>query len=166
MPQYADSAYGLPQYELGAPTYADGGMSPEQAMMMEQMGAQQAPPQQGGPQQQFDQEQLMNAIAQMMQQGMQPDQIMQQLVSMGVPEVMASELLKLVMQQMQGAMPTGMEQQGSMPPGGMPPEGMMPPPMGMYGGSYANGGMVGQEMEVTPQQLEDLRRRGIQFEIV
>jgi hypothetical protein len=166
MPQYADSAYGLPQYELGAPTYADGGMSPEQAMMMEQMGAQQAPPQQGGPQQQFDQEQLMNAIAQMMQQGMQPDQIMQQLVSMGVPEVMASELLKLVMQQMQGAMPTGMEQQGSMPPGGMPPEGMMPPPMGMYGGSYADGGMVGQEMEVTPQQLEDLRRRGIQFEIV
>jgi hypothetical protein len=139
------------------------------------MGAQQPG---GGPQQKFDQEQLMNAIFQMMQQGMAPEQILQQLVSMGVPEIMATELLNLIVQQMQGGMPTGLEQQGAMPPGagqmppqeGMmppaPPQGMMPPPMGMYGGSYARGGMIGQEMEVTPQQLEDFKNKGIEFEII
>jgi hypothetical protein len=35
-----------------------------------------------------------------------------------------------------------------------------------YGGMYQGGGMIGDEMEVTPEQLEMLRQQGYQFDII
>jgi hypothetical protein len=171
LPDYAGSAYGLPQFELGAPIYADGGMSPEEAMMMQQQGASAPPPQQGGG---MDQQQIIQAIVQMIQQGMDPNQIMQQLAQNGVPPELAQQLVMMVMQQVQGGggAPGG---QGGM--GGGQPNGMqqpMAPPspeQGMEGmqmpGGMARGGMVrGWEGEVTMQQLEELRKKGVKFDII
>lgn len=169
LPDYASSAYGLPQFELGAPMYAEGGMSPEEAMMMQQQGP---APEQGGAG--MDQQQIVQAVMQMMQQGMDPNQIMQQLVQSGVPPQMAEQVIMMVMQQVQGGGgPAG--GQGGM--GGGQPNGMqqpMAPPspeQGMEGmpmpGGMAKGGMVpGWEGEVTMAQLEDLKRRGIKFDII
>jgi hypothetical protein len=171
LPDYASSAYGLPQFELGAPIYANGGMSPEEAMMMQQQGAGMPSPDQGGG---MDQQQIVQAVMQMMQQGMDPNQIMQQLVQGGVPPQMAEQIIMMVMQQVQGGGgPAG--GQGGM--GGGQPNGMqqpMAPPspeQGMEGmpmpGGMARGGMTpGWEGEVSMAQLEDLKRRGIKFDII
>jgi hypothetical protein len=163
LPDYASSAYGLPQFELGAPIYADGGMSPEEAMMMQQQGA---APQQGGGE--MDQQQIVQAIAQMIQQGMDPNQIMQQLVQGGVPAQMAEQLVMMVMQQMQG----GQEGMGDgQPNGAQQPMAPASPEQGMEGmqmpNGMAKGGMVpGWEGEVSMAQLEDLKRRGIKFDLI
>jgi hypothetical protein len=162
LPDYASSAYGLPQFELGAPIYADGGMSPEEAMMMQQQGA--APEQGGG----MDQQQVVQAIMQMIQQGMGPDQIMQQLVQGGVPPEMAQQLIQMVMMQVQGGQ-GGMG--GGQPNGVQQPMAPASPEQGMEGmqmpGGMARGGMVpGWEGEVTMDQLEELRRKGIKFDII
>jgi len=90
------SMYNIQFPEVG-PRYQEGGMAPEEQAMMAQ---QQAPPQQGGG---MDPQQIMQEVAQMLQQGAQPDQIMQQLVQEGVPEQMAQQIIQQVMQQMQGA---------------------------------------------------------------
>jgi hypothetical protein len=168
LPDYASNAYGLPQFEMGAPIYANGGMSPEEAMMMQQQGA--APEQGGG----MDQQQIVQAVMQMIQQGMDPNQIMQQLVQGGIPPEMAEQVIMMVMQQVQGGGgPAG--GQGGM--GGGQPNGMqqpMAPPspeQGMEGmpmpGGMARGGMTpGWEGEVTMAQLEDLKRKGIKFDII
>jgi len=50
-------------------------------------------------------------VAEMLQQGAQPDQIMQQLVQMGVPPEMAQQVIEQVMQQMQGGQEQAPEQQ-------------------------------------------------------
>lgn len=147
--------------------YADGGMSPEEAAMMQQQQGQQAPPEQGGGGQDAQMQQLVQEVAQALQQGADPNQVMQQLVQQGVPQEMAQQIIQMVMEQLQG----GAQQQGA------PQEAMQEqPPMRMYGGGdsfnyggmYANGGQfqVGQEMDVTPAQLEELRRQGIQFKII
>lgn len=176
LPDYAGSAYGLPQFELGAPIYAEGGMSPEEAMMMQQQQQGAAapqgmmPPQDGGAQGgQFDQQQVIQAIFQMIQQGMPPEQIMQQLVQGGVPEQMAQELIQMVMQQMQAG--GGQEGMGEQPNGAQQPQAPAGPEQGMQGmpmpGGMARGGMTpGWEGEVTMQQLEELRKKGVKFDII
>lgn len=127
IPEYGASAYGqLPQYNMGA-SYADGGMPPEQAAMQQAQSQQQGPPQGGG----MDPQQVMQGIAQMLQQGAKPEQIMQQLVQMGIPQDQAQQMIQQVMQQMQAG-----QQQG-------PQEEMTEAPQGMYGGIYDDGGEAG-----------------------
>lgn len=136
VPSYADSAYGLPKFGMGAmgvPTAMYGGYSyggptfsqhtgyprqdyvpaldwmQEGGMMEQQMMEQQGAPQQQG--QQIDPQQLMQMVAEMLQQGAQPDQIMQQLVQMGVPPEMAQQVIEQVMQQMRGGQEQAPEQQ-------------------------------------------------------
>ena len=53
-------------------------------------------PQQGGP------DQLMQEVAQALQQGTPPEQIMQMLIQNGVPQQEAQQVIQVVMQQMQG----------------------------------------------------------------
>jgi hypothetical protein len=169
LPDYASSAYGLPQYEMCAPIYADGGMSPEEAMMMQQ---QQGAGMEGGGGDQ--QQQIVQAIMQMLQQGMDPNQIIQQLGEAGVPPQMAQQMVVAVVQQVQGGggaaggqggmgggQPNGVQQQAAP---ASPEQGMegMPMPGGM-----ARGGMTpGWEGEVTMQQLEELRKKGVKFDII
>ena len=74
---------------------------------MYQMGGEMAPqqaPQQGG-----DQEQIMQAIVQMLQQGLQPEQIVGELVKMGIPQEAAIQAVQMVMEQVQQSQ--GMQQQ-------------------------------------------------------
>lgn len=142
VPSYGDSAYGLPQYNWGA-NYQEGGMAPEG------MAPQGPPPQQPSEGGGIDPQQVMQEVAQMLQQGAQPEQIMQQLVQEGVPEEIAQQIIQQVIQQMQGGQA---EQQG--------------PPQQMYGG-YAKGGIsAGQEMDVSPAQMEALRQQGYKFDII
>jgi len=77
-------------------------------------------PQQGGEDQQ---QQLMQQIAQALQQGMPPEQVMQQLVKMGMPQDQAQQIIQMIMQQMQGG--AGGQEQA---------------PMQMYGGGMKMGG--------------------------
>lgn len=159
IPDYASSAYGLPQFEMGAPIYADGGMSPEEAMMMQQ---------QQGSAPMDQQQQIVQAVMQMLQQGMDPNQIMQQLVQGGVPPQMAQQVLMMVMEQIQGGQ-GGMG--GGEPNGAQQPMAPASPEQGMEGmqmpEGMARGGMTpGWEGEVTMEQLEDLRRKGIKFDII
>jgi hypothetical protein len=170
LPDYADNAYRLPQFGLGSPVYANGGISPEEDMMMQQQAApQEMSPEGGGQQGQFDQQQVIQAVFQMIQQGAAPEQIMQQLVQSGIPEEMAQQLIQMVMQQMQsgaegqmgGGQPNGVQQ--PMAPAG-PEQGMQGMPMP---GGMARGGMTpGWEGEVTMQQLEELRKKGVKFDII
>jgi len=159
--------------------YAEGGMSPEQAMMMEQQ--QGAAPQEQGGGEDAQMQQIMEAVVNMLEEGMQPQEIMQKLVEAGLPQEMAQQVIQHVMEDQQGG---GQEQQ--MPPQGGMPEQMMQEapmqegmegqmPMQMYGG-FAYGGnpmfpdggehRIGDEIEVSPAQLEELRRKGIKFEII
>jgi len=71
-------------------------------------------PQQGGP------DQLMQEVAQALQQGTPPEQIMQMLIQNGVPQQEAQQVIQVVMQQMQG------QDQGASQ---MPDQQMMPPGM-------------------------------------
>lgn len=74
------------------------GISIERANELVQM-------QEGGEQGQDQMQQVFEAIAQMLQQGMQPEEVAQQLVQMGVPQEQVGELINQVMQ-------GGMAQQG------------------------------------------------------
>ena len=79
---------------------------------MYQMGGEMAPqqaPQQGG-----SQEQIMQAIVEMLQQGLQPEQIVGELVKMGIPQEAAIQAVQMVMQQVQQSQ--GMQQQQAAPP--------------------------------------------------
>jgi hypothetical protein len=78
--------------------------------------------QQGG---QPQQEQIMQQVMQALQQGVPPEEVLGQLVQMGLPEEQAVQLIQAVMQQLQGAQQQAPPQQG-MAPEGMPPEGMVP----------------------------------------
>ena len=99
-------------------------------------GPQQGPPQ--GPQQGPSQgvQEIIARVIEALQQGMQPEQIMQQLVKLGIPEEQAMALLQKVIQDVQGQQgpPQGMSAQGPpppMPPQGGPSQGGMPPEMMM-----------------------------------
>lgn len=115
-----------------------GQLSDAEAMGMAQMGmpmpqqAQQQPPQQGG-----QQEQLIQMVAQALQQGASPEEIMQKLVEMGIPEDQAMQVVQMVAEQLQGSqeqMPDEMEQQMSMAQMGM----------GMSGSDFEEFGFNGQ----------------------
>jgi len=165
VPEYGSQAYGgfsyggvpLPEYNMGS-SYQDGGyypeggeVSPEDQAGMDMQQAQQEQqgvPQEGGaPEQgQVDPQQIIQAVGQMIQQGMQPEEIAQKLVEMGIPEDQAMQVIQAVMEQMQG----GGQEQGPQeemmegPQGQEAPmqEGMegQAPPMGMYGGRFDYGG--------------------------
>lgn len=103
--------------------------------------------QQGG---QPQQEQIMQQVMQALQQGVPPEEVLGQLVQMGLPEQQAVQLIQAVMQQLQGAQQQAPPQQGMAPEGmvpeGMPPEGMVPegqPMMRTGGGLRKYQGDVG-----------------------
>ena len=148
-------------YMYGGGYYADGGMAPEQqgGMPPEQGGG--APQQGGGDQMQ----QIVQFIAQALQQGMQPEEIVKKLIEAGLPEDQAAQIVQAVIQQMQGAQqnpggpepngvqeyPQGPQEEMAEGPQGQeaPPQEAMEgqPPMRMggtpcynCGGMYANGG--------------------------
>lgn len=115
-----------------------GQLSDAEAMGMAQMGmpmpqqAQQQAPQQGG-----QQEQLIQMVAQALQQGASPEEIMQKLVEMGVPQDQAMQVIQMVAEQLQGSqeqMPEEMEQQMPMAQMGM----------GMSGSDFEEFGFNGQ----------------------
>jgi len=122
-PQLQDFTGGPPQGPQGPPPQGP-------------QGPQQGPPQ--GPQQGPSQgvQQIIAKVIEALQQGMQPEEIMQKLVQMGIPEEQAMGLLQKVIQDVQGQQgpPQGMSAQGPpppMPPQGGPPQGGMPPEMMM-----------------------------------
>ena len=122
-PQLQDFTGGPPQGPQGPPPQGP-------------QGPQQGPPQ--GPQQGPSQgvQQIIAKVIEALQQGMQPEEIMQKLVQMGIPEEQAMALLQKVIQDIQGQQgpPQGMSAQGPpppMPPQGGPPQGGMPPEMMM-----------------------------------
>jgi len=79
-------------------------------------------PQQGGDQA----AQIMQMVAQALQQGTSPEEVMQMLVQQGVPQEQAQQIIQEVMSQMQGQMspqqPTNV--QPIMKIGGMRPKGL------------------------------------------
>ena len=100
-------------------------------LVQEQTGGQ--PGQPGQAQQGGQEEQLLQQVMQALQQGAKPQEVLQQLVKMGLPEEQAAQLIQGIMQQMQGG-------QGGAPQG--PPPGMM-----RNGGSRTlKRGNVGMEM--------------------
>jgi hypothetical protein len=70
------------------------GMSQEQAMALIQAVMQ-------SQQSMMQEEQIMQMVAQALQQGTPPEQILQELISNGIPEEQAMQILEMVMQQMQ-----------------------------------------------------------------
>lgn len=70
--------------------------------------------------QQAPQEQMIQQVAQALSQGVNPQEILQQLVQMGVPQEEATQLIEGIMQQMQGAQQTTQQepQQPMMEEGG------------------------------------------------
>ena len=127
---------------------------------MYQMGGEMAPqqaPQQGG-----DQEQIMQAIVQMLQQGLQPEQIVGELVKMGIPQEAAIQAVQMVMEQVQQSQ--GMQQQQQ----AAPPfeQGMMGQQQGapgtMRGGGrmYQMGGSLADNYLAQVNQYPVLKRGG------
>jgi len=113
---------------------------------MYQMGGEMAPQQQA----QGGAEQIVQAIMQMLQQGMQPEEIVAQLVQMGLPQEAAIQAVQMVMQQSQQG-----QQQQPQPPYEQGMMGSGQPPM-RYGGRYnplmrRNGGkLYYQDGDVLP----------------
>ena len=127
---------------------------------MYQMGGEMAPqqaPQQGG-----NQEQIMQAIVEMLQQGLQPEQIVGELVKMGIPQEAAIQAVQMVMQQVQQSQ--GMQQQQQ----AAPPfeQGMMGQQQGapatMRGGGrmYQMGGSLADNYLAQVNQYPVLKRGG------
>jgi hypothetical protein len=65
------------------------------------------------------QEQIMQQVMQALQQGVPPEEVLGQLVQMGLPEEQAVQLIQAVMQQLQGAQQQAPPQQGMAPEGGL-----------------------------------------------
>lgn len=90
------------------------------------------------------QQQLLQGVAQMLQQGAQPDDIAQQLNQMGIPQEQIMQIIQTVMQQLQGSQ--------QMKKGGLVED------------SNLDIFDVDQEYEITDDMKEELRRRGYEFE--
>lgn len=112
--------------------YAEGGMTPEDAAMQ-----QEAAQQQGGDGQ-AQQEQIVQMIAQALQQGAPEDQIIAKLVEMGLPEDQAAQMVQMVKQKLEEQMAGGQQ----MSPEEAQMQQQQAAPMGRYGGSYEYGGMA------------------------
>ena len=72
-----------------------------QELMSYQQGGE-IPQEQGEVSQENQMQQVFQAVAEMLQQGMQPEQVAEQLVQMGVPEEQVGQLIQEVAQQLQG----------------------------------------------------------------
>lgn len=94
-----------------------------------QMGGMQEMPQEEQMEQSRQEQQIMQMVAQALQQGTPPEQIMQMLVQQGIPQEQAQMIIQEVMAQMQG----GQQQPQGQP---MPQEGM---PMQRMGGFRPKG---------------------------
>jgi uncharacterized protein (DUF433 family) len=73
-------------------------------------------PQQGQPQGGGGEEQILQQVAQMLQQGMSPEEIVGQLVQMGVPQEQAIQIVQMVVQQMQGQQQAPQQEPQQAPP--------------------------------------------------
>jgi hypothetical protein len=109
--------------------------------------------QQGGGQEQMMQ-QLAQMVAQALQQGMPPEQIMQLLIKQGVPKEVAMQVIQMVMQQMQSGAQGGGPGQQYQPQGGQyqGPQGQQP--MAAMGGYYANGGINNPGFRALPPYVQ------------
>ena len=106
--------------------------------------------QEGGNMQQPDQEQIVQGVAQMLQQGAQPEQIAQQLIQMGLPQEQAMQLIQTVMQNLQG----GQEE-----------------PTMKYGGYAMGGGADEEDVEsweddLTEDEIAELRNGGYNVQYI
>ena len=81
--------------------------------MKMQEGGEMMPQEQGG-----QEEQIMQMVAGMLQQGASPEEVVQQLVSQGVPQEMAVQAIEMVMQQSQGQEQMMPQEQAPMQQGG------------------------------------------------
>jgi hypothetical protein len=126
------------KHEYGGYTgmYQEGGEAMPQEQMQEQAMGQE---QQGGQDQMM--QQLAGMVAEALQQGMAPEQIVQMLVQQGVPQEVAIQVVQMVMQQMGGGAPQGGPGQQYQPQGG---QYQGPGPIAAYGGYYADGGFFNE----------------------
>jgi hypothetical protein len=96
-----------------------------------------------------DPQQVMQGVAQMLQQGAQPEQVAQQLVKMGIPQEQVMKIIQAVMQQLQG----DQEEQEQ--------------PAMRYGG-YAMGGSSDDEEsyedDLDEDEIAELKRQGYNIE--
>jgi hypothetical protein len=143
-----------PMYAYGGSMKKMGNFAPMNSGYMYQMGGEmmQAPQQgqpQGQPQGGGGEEQILQQVAQMLQQGMSPEEIVGQLVQMGVPQEQAIQVVQMVVQQMQG------QQQAPQQ------EPQQAPPM-MRGGGY----MYQMGGEMAPQQAPQQQAQGGEEQIV
>ena len=92
--------------------------------------------------------QLIMQVAQMLQQGIQPEVVLQQLVQAKIPQKKAVKLIEMVMQKLQKA--------GGAPAGGAAPEQQQA--MMAYGGSYDRGGGYPVTQMTTMDPREAARR--------
>lgn len=83
-------------------------------------------------------QQVIQVVAQMLQQGASPNQVMQQLAQKGVPKEMTQQVIKMVMQKMQGSAQGPQEEMMEGPQGQNPQEEQMEPQMA-YGGQMGYG---------------------------
>ena len=147
----ADGGY---MYQMG------GEMMPEEMMAAEQQAAMQQgqQPQGGG------QEQIIQAIVQMLQQGLQPEQIVGELVKMGVPQEAAIQAVQMVMQQVQQSQGMEQQQQAASPveQGMMGQQQGAPAPATMRGGGrmYQMGGSLADNYLAQVNQYPVLKRDG------
>lgn len=108
--------------------------------------------QQGGEQeasQENQMQQVFQAVAEMLQRGMQPEQVAEQLVQMGVPEEQVGQLIQEVAQQMQGQSPQEEQMEGQY--SNEQEEGMEVAQQGGEKEYYQSGGGYSFSTRVTPE---------------
>lgn len=98
-------------------------------------------------------QQILQGVAQMLQQGVKPEEVLQELVQAKIPQKKAVAIIQNVMQQMGGA-----AQQQAAPAQQMMDESQM----ASYGGSYAKGG----EYDMSEDEIQDLINKGYKIEYV
>lgn len=125
--EFGGMTYGNPYYG----TFQDGGPMPMEGAPM------QGAPMEGGAPGGDQLQQIIQMIIEALQEGMSPEEVLQALVQMGIPQEQAAQLLQAVMERMQQVQGQ-MEAQGQM-------EGQAAPPM-RRGGYYQDGGMTEQEV--------------------
>ena len=162
VPDYGMMAAGqLPEYGMGqemafgGPTYSNVTQYNHQqyvpAFDWMARGGQRAPQRSGG-----NEQQIIQGVAQMLQQGAQPEEVLQQLVQAHIPQKKAVAIIQSVMQQMGGAQQQQQPQQMSpdqqqMMAAQQQAAGMQQGQMA-YGGMYQEGGMPPDQQAMMAQQ--------------
>jgi hypothetical protein len=131
----ASSSYEIPTYNVGGnvPYYQIGGQPTEEEMM-----AMQQQEQAGG----GEEEQVMSMVADLLSQQVSPEEIINELVNMNIPEETAMQIVSQVQQQMGGN--TKMRK----------------------GGVSGKKLKVNQTLDVTPEEMEYLRQQGYDFDVI